>query len=218
MSLSAEAASVNAEDLISVVRSAGIPGNTTGAAASTVTVTVAQSWEVVFEVDGQQAAVLSARLEAACQLISPGCTLVNVSSTEGSRRRRAQVEDGLVGSAEVERTARALQSGTSTVTLLRPVVTGPLDAEIEDLEANSGVAVTDTTFQGAEAAMTVEQQGGTEEAEQLLSHCPSKVLPWRQYHGSAWWPHGTLKQPTERSYLRSGSPGRAVSHPRRCKP
>ena len=190
MSLSAEDASVSVEDLISVMQR--IRGNTM---AFAMTVTVAQSREVVFDVNEQQASVLATQLEAACQLVSPGCTLVNVSSTEASRRRRAQVEDGLVGSAEVERTARALQSGTSTVILLRPLVTGPLDANIENLEANSGVAVAGTTFLGARASMTVEQQGGTEEAEQLLSRCRSNVrraaVPW---------------QPLEASRARLGSP------------
>ena len=66
---------------------------------------------------------------------------------------------------------------------------------IENLEANSGVAVAGTTFLGARASMTVEQQGGTEEAEQLLSRCRSNVrraaVPW---------------QPLEASRARLGSP------------
>ena len=121
---------------------------------------VKQDWEVNFELGGQEEATLAGQLQAACQLVSPDCVL----ASEGSSRRHMESDD----TVEVTK-MRALQTSTGTATLRRSLTTGPLNGEISNLAANSGVAVTSINFIGAQAALVISQQGSAVEAQQLRS-------------------------------------------------
>ena len=130
-------------------------------AAGTITAAsaiVKQDWEVNFELGGKEVATLAGQLQAACQLVSPDCVL----TSEGSSRRHMESDD----TVEVTK-MRALQTSTGTATLRRSLATGPLNGEISNLAANSGVAVTSINFIGAQAALVISQQGSAVEAQQL---------------------------------------------------
>jgi hypothetical protein len=154
VSIAPDAASVSAEELISAVESLAA-GTTTAASAI-----IMQEWEVNFELGGQEEATLAVQLQAACQRVSPDCVLVS----EGSSRRHMESDS----TAEVA-TVQELQTSAGTARLRRSLTTGPLDAEIANLVANSGVLVTSTNFIGAHAALVISQQGSVVEAQQLRS-------------------------------------------------
>lgn len=122
--------------------------------ATTAAATVTQSWEIYFEMGaGQEAEAVAGSLLTACQLSSPECVLSGVAAT-GSRRARRGLQGG--GGA------------AAAATLTRPLTAGLLNSPIPNL-AGSGVALTGTSFAGAEAQLTVTQQGGALEATQLLA-------------------------------------------------
>lgn len=142
------AATIDASDLITAVQSLSDYDN------AIPVVTVSQSWEISFELSAeleQTEADAAVSLLAACQSTSPDCAFA-AATAEGRRSAR-----------------RGLQSGSAAATrLTRSLVSGPLNSQIPNL-ADSGVVLTGTSFVGADVQLSVTQQGGAIEAEQLLS-------------------------------------------------
>ena len=140
------AATIDASDLITAVQSLSDYDD------AIPVVTVSQSWEIFFVLSAEQTeADAAGSLLAACQSTSPDCAFA-AATAEGRRRAR-----------------RGLQSGSAAATrLTRSLVSGPLNSQIPNL-ADSGVVLTGTSFVGADAQLSVTQQGGAIEAEQLLS-------------------------------------------------
>ena len=141
------AATIDASDLITAMQSLSDYDN------DPPVVTVSQSWEIFFELSaGQTEADAAGSLLAACQSTSQDWCAFGAVTAEGRRRAR-----------------RGLQSGSAAATrLTRSLVSGPLNSQIPNLE-DSGVVLTGTSFVGADAQLTVTQQGGAIEAEQLLA-------------------------------------------------
>ncbi len=108
-------------------------------------VSVTQAWTLTVQAEDAQAAV--AAVKAACDTVSPQCS---VSVAEPARRLRR----GLASTSTTLQATRTLPGGA--------IVTAALPAA-------SGVTVISSSLEGVVAKMDVTQEGGAAEAEALLS-------------------------------------------------
>ena len=139
--------------------------------ADMVKVEVTQTWDyVVVSASGGDNEAIRAEVQAACQLVSPGCVVTIVS-----RRRGLGDESSAGGDAEPTTRAAvaavASRRALSNHVALQVVRAVPANTPVnEPMTLPAALTATTTTLVTLDAQMTVVQEGGRDEAQALSTN------------------------------------------------